>query len=114
MTFATWLGHELHEREWNRSELSRRIGRATSVVSRWFSGTRPDPDACLLVAQALGVSAQEVLYRAGWIENPGLDAEEGELLAIYRGIPEDRQEALLLLARSLFNSIRYEQTSARQ
>lgn len=102
-SFGVWLERELAERDWLQADLARQIGRRPGAVSRWMHGTKPDPDACYLIARALGISPQEVLYRAGWVDTPGLDREEGELLAIYRGVDDADRDAILRTARALFS-----------
>lgn len=67
-TFGRWLQRQLETRGWRQSELARRTGINTGAVSRWISGkARIRPESCLLVAEALGVSPEEVLAAAGYV-----------------------------------------------
>ncbi len=63
---AEWLRWEMQRREWNQSDLSRRVGSSTGVVNQWVNGVRvPSPESCDRLADALGVDLTHVLVLAG-------------------------------------------------
>lgn len=69
--FGAWLLAQLARREMTQSDLARAIGKQTNQISRWiYIYAQPWPDACALIASALGVDEREVLERAGHIDPP--------------------------------------------
>lgn len=71
--FPVWLKTELARREWNMSDLARRLEISPSVVGRWVRGERmPAPESCDLLADALGVDVDRVLVLAG--HRPDIEA----------------------------------------
>lgn len=63
-TLADLLKREMLRREWNQSELAQKVGKPPSMISRWLAGQRPSSDSCDLIADALGVSVDDVLTLA--------------------------------------------------
>ncbi len=64
--FYTWLTEHLTRRGWGVTELSRQIGLTHSAVSHVMSTrNQPSPRFCAAVANALGVSVEEVYRHAG-------------------------------------------------
>lgn len=71
--FGTWLVNQIEKRDWNLSDLARKIDVVPNTVSRWASGVRnPSYEKCIDIAKALSapphpyVSAIEVITRAGY------------------------------------------------
>lgn len=65
-SFATWLRRQLARRDWTQADFARRLNVGTDLVSRWATGKRtPDPKSCDLIADALGVDLDIVLWQAG-------------------------------------------------
>ncbi len=61
-----WLQREMARREWNQSDLSRRVGSSTGVVNQWVHGVRvPSPESCERLADALGADLPYLLTLAG-------------------------------------------------
>lgn len=65
----------------NQSELSRKIGVTPDYVRRWLRGERPRPEACALIADALGLRRTEVLKLAGYPVEDALDGGGEHLTA---------------------------------
>jgi transcriptional regulator with XRE-family HTH domain len=65
-TFGAWLKRQLNRREWNQSDLARRLETRPGVVSHWVRGDRiPDPESCRAIADALHLDEDLVLALAG-------------------------------------------------
>ncbi len=63
---ASWLDNELEERGWSIREMARRAGVShTAIASALNRKGRPSTDLCVAIADTLGVSAIEVVQRAG-------------------------------------------------
>jgi transcriptional regulator with XRE-family HTH domain len=99
--FVTWLTGELNKRGWTGSELARRAGVGTSTISYIISQQRnPGWDFCASVAQAFGLSADEVFRKAGLLPPlPPEVTEEKEVIRLLRSItaPERRRIVLDIL-----------------
>lgn len=66
LEFAAWVRTQLRRREWNESDLARKLGRSPSTVNRWMRGDRrPDTESCDLIADVLGVDVDLVLSLVG-------------------------------------------------
>ena len=68
------IREELDRRGWTISDLARQINSQPSLISRWMMGQRPNTESLRLVADALGISAFDLLRKAGHIP---ADAEGG-------------------------------------
>lgn len=65
-TFSRWIRRQLDRREWSQADLARKLNVSPSVVNRWLLGTRiPSPAYCDLIADALSVDLDIVLFQAG-------------------------------------------------
>jgi transcriptional regulator with XRE-family HTH domain len=85
--FGRWLTAQLRRREWNESDLARRMERTPSVVNRWARGERtPNPASCDLLADVLGIDRDLVLAVAG---------HRPEAEPIAEGDPRRRLHALI-------------------
>lgn len=72
-TFSEWLVATAADKEKTRTDLYRAVGVSSASVSRWFSGEDlPGPLNCAKLAIALGVPAEEGLWRAGYLPRPRL------------------------------------------
>lgn len=70
-TFGEWLEDQLKERGWSRPRLARMIDYSPGAVTSWIRGDRtPEERACVMIAEVFGISANEVLRRAGRPELP--------------------------------------------
>jgi len=98
--FISWLENELEKRGWDRAELARRAGLATSTVTRILNQERrPGPEFCRAIAKALGYPQWFVFFKAGLLEDSPNDfIEKAEAHTILRLLqllpPEDRREIL--------------------
>src|SRR5690348_14961258 len=64
--FGEWLRGEIDKAGLDTSGLAHRMGVPPATVSRWLNGTRiPQPDSCYLVATALDIDPDVVLFYAG-------------------------------------------------
>lgn len=100
--FSEWLVKELNKREWSNSELARRAGVVPSYVSMVISlGRQPGLGFCKKVANALGVSEDEVVRAAGLISGPAvvseLSEEELKVLYSYRKLDTIRKKEIVAI-----------------
>lgn len=64
--FGLWLKRQLERREMSRPEFARAIGKSPARISEWINGRRvPDPVSCDLIADALKLDLDFVLWQAG-------------------------------------------------
>jgi len=107
--FPAWLAEQLYERGWSMRELARRSGFSRDTVSKVINGWRsPSRDFCAAVARALGVSASEVLWRAGLYDERPLTLEQPELVDLVeaaRRLPAERRAYLIAIARVLYHTL---------
>lgn len=86
--FGRWLRRELQRQEMNESDLARKLNRPPSMVNRWASGKRvPSPGSCDLIADALSLDLDLVLWHAG--HRPNLDVID----------PDDPATTIISLAK---------------
>lgn len=99
--FKWWLLERLDERGWSQADLARRSGLSPAQVSRLASGVRqPGLDACLRLAQALGLSLDHVCGVAGLLPlPPEATLETDELLRLAGALPPRARRDLLALLR---------------
>jgi transcriptional regulator with XRE-family HTH domain len=64
--FSEWLQSELEQRGWKQSDLSKRSGINSGLLSRIINGERrPGVDTCTAIAKAFGMTDIQVLDIAG-------------------------------------------------
>lgn len=64
--FGEWLRIQLDRRDWTQSDLARRLGMKSGVISSWINGVRrPSHDSCFAIARELGVDPELVVAKAG-------------------------------------------------
>lgn len=64
--FGTWLKRQLTRRDLTQSDFARAIDRSPGRVSEWIHGKRiPDPQTCDVIADALLIDLDLVLFQAG-------------------------------------------------
>ncbi len=82
--FSSWLKQQIDSRFPSAAEFARRAGTSTANVARWTrtSGKQviPDPDSCVLIAKALNLAPDYVLYLAGHLPEPAVAPSEYERL----------------------------------
>lgn len=65
-TFGPWLKKRLISKDLTESEFARLLDRPASMVNRWVRGERiPSTQSCDLIADALGLDLDMVLWQAG-------------------------------------------------
>ena len=70
--FATWLVSELEKRGWSRAEAARRGGISSVAIDRVVNGSmNPGYRFTRGIAQAFGISDEEVARRAGLLPKMG-------------------------------------------
>ena len=73
MDFSKWLQEQLDKRGWNQRDLVRHVRQAgyelsPGQLSRIINRTREaNPEACIGIAHALGISREEVFRARGWL-----------------------------------------------
>ena len=91
----------------SQTELSRLLGLGCSTVSNWENGiSRPDLDNLRALCSYLRMPPARLLSLPGSVPMP---AEERELLAAYRGLPDDRKR----LARALLATMAEDAAAAQ-
>lgn len=98
--FGAWLAPQLAAKDISQSALARRVGVATGTVGRWINeGRKPLPRTIEPIAQALGVSVDEVLTAAGMLtEDNARVGPRARLLDLIRWLPDQEVEAVLAFA----------------
>lgn len=70
MTFGTWLKDQLIRAGTTQQGLAEALDKSDATVSRWVLDQRkPPPPQCHAIGRLLGVPANEVLFRAGYLED---------------------------------------------
>jgi len=66
ISFGEWLSKELEKRQWNPAQLAKMIGKSRSVVGRIIGekNKKQDPNTCIAIAWALGLSPVTVFRKA--------------------------------------------------
>lgn len=65
-TFGLWLARQIDRRELTRPQFARAINKTPARISEWITGARvPGPKSCDLIADALGIDLDLVLFQAG-------------------------------------------------
>ena len=71
--FSRWIRKELANRQWRQADLVERTSLSKSAISAYVTGHRvPDPKACDLIADALLIDLDLVLWQAG--HRPNIEA----------------------------------------
>lgn len=93
--FPFYLKNLIDRKKLNQSQVATYAGVSVSAVSLWLSGKRlPEPENLRKIAPVLGVSIEELMQNAGYLESEsrkdreptitidatGLDAEDIEIL----------------------------------
>lgn len=107
-TFSAWLREQMRRRDWNQTELARRLGTHSSVVSRWVRGERvPDPESVDRLADVFGLRVDDVLAIAGHrphVEPLPPDDPRRELVAIVERLDRRKVDTAIRLMRALDES----------
>lgn len=71
MEFSDWLQEQLNKRQWGQNDLRSRMGDvkiSQGQLSRIMTGIRQaGPEACIAIAEAFGLSREEVFRARGWL-----------------------------------------------
>ena len=109
--FGEWVRQKRLEQKFSQEELAYRCGLTRQHIwniEKSASGVKRS--TVEMIASALGVSPTEALKAAGYLPTVGLsyspDPEAGneldQLAAFYRGLPPDKQDDLLNIARMYY------------
>jgi transcriptional regulator with XRE-family HTH domain len=100
---VTWVNEEIERRGWSYSELARRAGVSSATISHLVNERKgPGLEVCLGIARAFGEIPARVLEIAKLLPpEPPAVAEEREVLALVRRIPEPERVAALKMLRGL-------------
>ena len=97
VAWQRWITDTLDETGMTQASLARKLGTSRSIVSQWIhDGMLPRPVSCRKLADVLGISVQEVMAAAGWLQQ--LDDDREALIGLVRDLPESQLDA----ARSYF------------
>jgi len=99
---ASWLDDELAERGWSIREMARRAGVShTAIASALNRKGRPSAELCVAIADVLGVSAIEVVQRAGILpSDPPETAAWRRLNAMWDRLSDEDQGRILEIAET--------------
>lgn len=105
--FDEWLKTELSERGWDQAELAQRSGISTTQISRLMNKARsPGPEACLGIARAFRVPAEDVFRRAGLLPQLVAGNEQSQAIRdlgeMLRYLPPEDVEVIVALVRALY------------
>ena len=100
-TFPKWVQEELDRRGWSRSEAARRGGFSASMLDKVINRhASPGLDFCVGLSRAFGISAVEVLQRAGLLPpSPRPTQRWLRLEALWDRLTDEDQERLVQIAR---------------
>lgn len=102
MDFGSQIDRAMRRRGWSQEQLALRSGLSQQHISQIINGRRrPRFDLMISLAQALGLSLDEL---AGLPPRPGVDtlsAEERELVAAYRALGEAHRRVVLEMTEGL-------------
>lgn len=105
--FSPWLRRQLRLREWTAAEFARRLRASEGTVSHWLRGERlPLPPSCERIADALGLSYEEVMRKAGYLhgeERSPEDEFKDKLKALIDGIPVPMLGPVLPMLQGLYD-----------
>lgn len=106
MGLRDYLEQRLQETGGNKSELARRIGVDVQYVINWLNGQTPRPPMCQKIAEAFGLTEDEVLIMAGHksgqtvtTDDPGLEAILAEVRNILKPRKERQRRGILEMVR---------------
>ena len=101
MSSIGWNIRDLRERRgMSQEELADRIGKTRSAVSQYESGKIvPRMGAIEDLASAFGVSKDVIIN--GYAHDDAVNADERELLGMFRQMDEKKRAALLGVARAM-------------
>jgi hypothetical protein len=108
--FSVWLDQEMEERGVALRDVADGVGVAWSTVRSWRKGwTKPGFEYTEAIARVMNADVARVRVMLGYGdvgEEPATPSEVVELGSIYLELEPERQESLLLVARSLRDSQR--------
>ena len=100
MEIWAWVATERTRRGWSQSELARRAGVSSQLISAGEAGRKPRPsgDTVIALAQAFGVTVEELRTLAA-----GTTPDPAPFLAALRalGMPEDKLQEFVKFAPDL-------------
>ncbi len=113
MSFADWLNIKLEERKWSQTELARRTGIAQGQISKIITGNRnAGPEICIEIAQALGISREEIFQARGWLLSKAetdlrlqLSSEATQVAARIDQLPLEQQSVVLQVTETLIKAL---------
>lgn len=102
--FPIWLARQLDRRNWSQTDLAKKVGTNSSVVSRWVRGERiPSTRSVEKIAEAFDVDPDYVLAISGHRPNDLDDEDElkEELVAMIEAHPKPVSDRLIIAIRSI-------------
>lgn len=98
-----WLNQELVTRGWSQRELARRAELSQATISQVLSLQQvPTWNFCAAIARPLGIPPDDLFVLAGLKRPPPAPvAEEREVLAILRKLPQAVRDVILAMLRGL-------------
>jgi transcriptional regulator with XRE-family HTH domain len=106
-SFSDWLRQKVASRGWKQADLVRASGLSRGTISNLFLGiiTEPDHATCVRIADALGVTIQEVLRAVGLMP-PAMSSDWAmALLERIEALPEGKRGAAELFVDFLYESV---------
>jgi transcriptional regulator with XRE-family HTH domain len=99
--FLDWLKSEMKRREWGISATAKAAKVSHPVISDIVNyGVQPSFDTCVGLANAFGLRAEEVIYRAGLLPKPpDWQPEFDEWMGLFQDLSDEDKAELLAIAR---------------
>ena len=110
-----WLNEEIGERGWTIRELARRASLSHVTISNVLNGNqRPGLNFCKGIAQALRISTEEVLRRAGHLNpEPPETAKISDLIREFSALSEEGQDYIILFTKAVLEEEREKRRQER-
>lgn len=105
---AAWLVEECEKRNLSWSQASLRAGLSRGTVSAIINGQQPGLEVCKALAQFFNVPIEHLLRLAGHLPTPPSprDAEEEDIITLWRQLPAWKRKDLLVQARAVIEAER--------
>ena len=100
LTLGQYLRHLRLERQLSIAKIAAHTGLSANAI-RWMERgvTQPKPESLKALAEALGVTYEELLFRAGYLDRVEITDEDRELMRLLRSLSAESRRVLLEILR---------------
>jgi transcriptional regulator with XRE-family HTH domain len=116
-TFGQWLIQQTNTQGFRSlRQLALKAGLAHTTVYDVANGVaRAGPDFCRAIARALRLPPEAVFRKAGLLPpEPDADEDEERLVHLFRSLPGDERQRILLIAATLLEKQKREEAERRR